>query len=165
MDPTVGRPTSRGTVETNGDFKSRNGRERNPGLRERSTYDDAMVAGNDRPVVHERIGDSCDLLASAHRRCALYALREDGPATVDELAEVIVAAGIADDRDRAVASLAHTHLPKLDEYDVVNYDREGGVVALDDGVERLRPLLEATARLETESSQWSPEEVGNWSVT
>lgn len=124
-----------------------------------------MVGGNERLAIHERIDHSCDLLANPYRRCALYALREDDSATVGELADAIVAADVTDARDRAIASLAHTHLPKLADYDVVDYDRDAGVVELDEGIERLRPFLEETARWETGSGQWSPEDISGQSLS
>lgn len=165
MGPTVGESTRRETNETNRNFKCWNGRERIPGLRNRSSYAESMVGGNDRLVVHERIDYSCDLLASPYRRVALYTLREDGSATVEELADAVVAADVADARDRAIASLAHTHLPKLADYDIVDYDRDDGVVELDEGIERLRPFLEETARWETSSGQWSPEDISSQSLS
>lgn len=117
-----------------------------------------MVGGTDKRTVAERIDRSYDLLSHAYRRQILYALREDGTATTGELADAVLTAGLADARDRTLAALVHTHLPKLDDYGIVEYDRDDGVASLADGVSRLEPFLELTARRETDSEQWSFDE-------
>jgi len=108
-----------------------------------------MVRCQDESGLHERIDRSFDLLGSACRRRVIYALRADGPATVEELADAVVAAGVADERERIVASLTHAHLPKLDEFDVVEYAGPDAPVTLADGVELLEPFLRIAARRET----------------
>lgn len=117
-----------------------------------------MVGGTDSRTVAERIDRSYDLLSHGYRRRILYALREDGTATAGELADAVLAAGLADARDRALAALVHTHLPKLDDHGVVEYDRDDGVVALTDSVSRLEPFLEVTARREADAEQWTFDE-------
>ena len=114
-----------------------------------------MVSGTGRRTVAERIDRSYDLLSHAYRRQILYALREDGTATTGELADAVLTAGLADARDRTLAGLIHTHLPKLDDHGIVEYDRDDGVVSLADGVSRLEPFLEVTARRETGAEQRS----------
>lgn len=101
--------------------------------------------------VRERINRSCDLLSSSYRRHVIYALQEDGPASVGELADAVVSAGLADVQERVVASLVHNHLPKLAEFDVVAYDGPNDEVSLDDGIARLEPFLTTAARAETGS--------------
>ena len=110
-----------------------------------------MVGGTDRRTVAERIDRSYDLLSNAYRRQILYTLRdgEDDTATTGELADAVLTAGLADARDRTLASLIHTHLPKLDDHGVVEYDRDDGVVSRADSVSRIEPFLEVTARRET----------------
>ncbi|UPV73120.1 hypothetical protein M0R89_11230 [Halorussus limi] len=105
----------------------------------------------DRTTVSERIDRSCDLLRSAYRRRVIYALRRSGPASVGELADVVTAAGLADDRQRAVASLVHTHLPKLSEADIVDYEDADEVVSLAGGVEDLEPFLAVAAEREADT--------------
>jgi hypothetical protein len=107
-----------------------------------------MVAGQDMSSIHERIDRSCDLLRSAYRRRVIYALRRNGPSMTDELADAVVSADVSDDRKRVLASLVHTHLPKLAEADVVEYDGPEELVSLSDGVEDLEPLLSVAAREE-----------------
>ena len=116
-----------------------------------------MVGGTDRRTVAERIDRSYDLLSNAYRRQILYTLREeeDGTATTDELADAVLTGGLADARDRTLATLVHTHLPKLDDHGIVAYDRDDSVVTLADGVSRLEPFLDVTARRETDAEQRS----------
>lgn len=108
-----------------------------------------MARCQDGTELRERLDRSFDLLGSAYRRRVVYTLESDGPATVEELAEAVVTAGIADERERAVASLIHVHLPKLDDFDVVHYGTRTDPVRLADGVERLEPFLETARRRET----------------
>ncbi|WP_115862727.1 DUF7344 domain-containing protein [Halorussus litoreus] len=108
-----------------------------------------MVRCQDEVAVHERIDRSLDLLESAHRRRVVYVLRENGTATIDDLADAVVDAGLADGHDRVRTSLVHVHLPKLRDFDVVEYAGPDGTVSLADGVARLDPFLDAAAREET----------------
>ena len=117
-----------------------------------------MEADHDRSPVHERIDRSCDLLGSAYRRRVIYTLQKNGPSTVEELADAVVSAGITDARKRALTSLVHTHLPKLSDADVVEYDGPEDVVSLSEGVAALEPFLTVAAQREVESSQLSSSE-------
>lgn len=107
-----------------------------------------MVCSHDAAAVHERVTRSCELLASSYRRRVIYALRKNGPVTVSELADAVVSAGVADARDRALTSLIHTHLPKLADHGVVEYDGPDEPVSLADGVESLEPFLAVAAHEE-----------------
>jgi predicted transcriptional regulator len=104
----------------------------------------------DRMTGSEHIDRSCELLRSERRRRVIYTLRRSGPTSLSELADVVTTAGLADDRQRAVASLVHTHLPKLSDADVVEYDGTGEPVSLADGVECLEPFLAVAAEREAE---------------
>jgi len=105
----------------------------------------------DRTTVSERIDRSCELLRSAYRRHVVYALGRGGPASVGELADTVTAVGLAEDRQRAIASLVHTHLPKLSEGEVVEYEGTDEAVSLADGVDALEPLLTVAAQQELDS--------------
>jgi hypothetical protein len=107
-----------------------------------------MSVGHETSPIRERIDRSCDLLRSAYRRRVIYTIRKNGPSSTDELADAVVLAGLTDGRERALASLVHTHLPKLAEADVVEYDGPEGVVSLSDGVADLEPFLTVAAREE-----------------
>lgn len=80
-----------------------------------------------------------DLLSSQRRRMVLYYLRQTGgEMTVKEISQEIAANenGISIDdlsrqqRKRVYVSLYQTHLPKLAEAGVIDYDRENGVIRL-----------------------------------
>lgn len=82
-----------------------------------------------------------EILSNTRRRMVLYYLRQDGgPATVKELAEEIAALENevdADDlqrqqRKRVYVSLYQTHIPKLEETGIIEYDDEQGMVRLTD---------------------------------
>lgn len=109
-----------------------------------------MARGYDSRSAHERIDRSCDLLGSAYRRYVVYSLQKDGPASVAELADALVASQVADERERAMASLVHTHLPKLDEFGVIDYEGPEESVSLEQ-VGRLEPFLTAAARREADA--------------
>lgn len=82
-----------------------------------------------------------EVLKSPRRRYALYYLRrEGGQAELSDLTEQVAAwenettpaALSTEQRKRVYISLYQTHLPKLDEANIVDYDRDDGVVRLGD---------------------------------
>jgi len=107
---------------------------------------------------HERIDRSYRLLSDVRRRRVLYALQATDAIAVDRLAETLVRSGLAENRERAAASLAHTHLPMLADAGVIEYERETGTVAADDGVARLEPFLDRAREVEPDAEQWSAPE-------
>lgn len=81
--------------------------------------------------------DAClRLVADRHRRRLLQQLRHDstGKTTIDDLVDQLLGTGAAPgteqirDREQLVVQLYHTHLPKLEDHGVVEYDLEGGTV-------------------------------------
>jgi DNA-binding transcriptional ArsR family regulator len=79
------------------------------------------------------------ILSNQRRRCVLYYLHDNrGSVSLRELAERIAAweNGVPVDeleykqRKRVYTSLHQTHLPKLDEADIVAYDRDSGRIEL-----------------------------------
>ncbi|WP_209019595.1 DUF7344 domain-containing protein [Halorussus marinus] len=104
---------------------------------------------------HERIDRSYRLLADVRRRRVLYALEANDEITVDRLAERLARSGVAESTERAAASLVHTHLPKLADAGVIEYEREAGLVAADDGVAVLEPFLDRPREIEPDVEQWS----------
>ncbi|WP_435179862.1 DUF7344 domain-containing protein [Halorussus sp. AFM4] len=112
-----------------------------------------MVRGSAQRTNRERIDRACDVLGSARRRCVIYALQENGATGLDGLADAVVASGLADDRQRAAASLVHTHLPKLADCAVVSYADPEDEVSLDDGVELLDPFLAVAASEELDGDR------------
>ncbi len=97
------------------------------------------MAQTDRDVLSQDV--VFDLLSSARRRFVLYYLRQtDGPVQLRELAdevaawenEVPVDELTSQQRKRVYVSLYQTHIPKLEDVGIVDYDRDAGSVALAD---------------------------------
>ena len=83
------------------------------------------------------------LVADSQRRHLLDALQQVRSATVAECARMIAARDRnaplleEDARDRIQLSLVHNHLPRLADYDVVEYNAERGEVQVGDAFEEL----------------------------
>ena len=98
-----------------------------------------------------------DALAARRCRYSLYLLSDHGAMTVDDLAARVAAlelgcslSEVSEDRRRRVkTSLVHTHLPRLSDLGVVDYDRKERTVHLDDGSETFAHLLAVTREVET----------------
>ncbi|QLG29656.1 hypothetical protein HUG10_18785 (plasmid) [Halorarum halophilum] len=86
------------------------------------------------------VDDVFDLLGHPQRRYLLDALGTDAPVPIADLVDAIVegergARGPAPDAGRAdevKLKLFHSHLPKLEEADVVDCEYGAGTVAVDD---------------------------------
>jgi len=96
-----------------------------------------------------------EVLKSPRRRYALYYLRQEGGETeLSDLTEQVAAwenettvAGLTtEQRKRVYISLYQTHLPKLDEADIVEYDRDAGVVRLGEHASDLNLYLGDVSR-------------------
>ncbi|NKE36532.1 hypothetical protein GWG54_12010 [Natronococcus sp. JC468] len=93
------------------------------------------------------------LLADTDRQHVLTELLEnDGRATVGTLADQLAARrrnrAAEFDRERAELRLVHDHLPRLADHGVIEYDRERGVVVLEDAAD-LEPYLTDPTRRRT----------------
>jgi DNA-binding transcriptional ArsR family regulator len=95
------------------------------------------------------------MLSNQRRRHVLHYLkRNEGPATIRDLAEQIAAweNGIEiqelnyKQRKRVYTSLHQTHLPKLDDCGIVEYNRDRGVVTLTEKVGELNVYLEVVPK-------------------
>ncbi|NHX35159.1 hypothetical protein G9C84_01620 [Halolamina sp. R1-12] len=95
-----------------------------------------------------------ELLSNRRRRLVLYYLRnEEDEATVRELASEIAAweNGVEEaavtykQRKRVYTSLYQSHLPKMDEYGVVEYEQNRGEVRLTEEGETLDAYLEVVS--------------------
>jgi hypothetical protein len=90
-----------------------------------------------------------DVLSSPRRRYLMYALAENPEWTLTDLATKLVAWETdadegdvaAHDRDRAYLSLYHTHVPKLVDAGVVEFDPETERIARDDHTEQVLAVL------------------------
>ena len=98
-----------------------------------------------------------EVLKSPRRRYALYYLRQQGgESELSDLTEQVAAwenettpaALTTEQRKRVYISLYQTHLPKLDEANVVEYDRDEGVVRLSDRASDLDLYLGDVSREE-----------------
>ena len=96
-----------------------------------------------------------DLLSSSRRRFVLQYLNDhDGPVPFSELANELAAwendTDVEDiterQRKRVYVSLYQTHIPKLEEAGVVDYDADSGEVRLRSRVNRLSAHLDADER-------------------
>ena len=75
-------------------------------------------------------------LANRRRRHVLYYLRDHDRAQIDDLAvhiaaweqEIPVTEVLPEDADRVYTDLVHSHLPKLADYGLVEYDRRSDAV-------------------------------------
>ena len=91
-----------------------------------------------------------DILSSPRRRYVLYYLkREDGPIQLTKLAEEVAAWEndttveelTSQQRKRVYVSLYQTHIPKLDDANIVSYDEDEGTVSLADGADTVETYL------------------------
>lgn len=98
-----------------------------------------------------------ELLGDETRRYLLYFLRENEECSLDDLADVLTgweavrdehATGTPAERSRLAVELYHKHLPKLDDAEVLAFDREAKVISLSGLSPPFDRLLDATMALE-----------------
>ena len=108
-----------------------------------------MSQTSDRPLSQDVV---FDLLSSSRRRFVLqYLSQHEGPVPFSELANELAAwendTDVEDiterQRKRVYVSLYQTHVPKLEEAGVVDYDADSGEVQLRSEVDRLSAHLDA----------------------
>ncbi|WP_132059416.1 DUF7344 domain-containing protein [Halorussus amylolyticus] len=96
-----------------------------------------------------------DVLKNRRRRYALHYLRHaDGSVQLSELAEQVAAwendttvdAISAAERKRVYTALYQSHLPKLDDASIVNYNQNRGIVELSGAAEQLDVYLDLDAQ-------------------
>lgn len=97
--------------------------------------------------------EAYDLLSNSRRRFVISHLRKRGrPIQLDELAAEVAAwendlpaDELTDQhRKRAYVSLYQTHIPKLEEAGIVEFDSDEGTVTLRDGISQLEQFLPTT---------------------
>lgn len=92
-----------------------------------------------------------DVLSSPRRRYTLYYLRTHGEVDILDLAAAVAAWEYETDvdsitdqqRKRVYVSLYQTHVPKLDDLGLVDYDKDSGTVAITDRAKELDRYLTA----------------------
>lgn len=91
-----------------------------------------------------------DILSSPRRRYVLYYLRQTGePVQLTDLAEQVAAWENETDpseiteqeRKRVYVSLYQTHIPRLDEVGIVDYDQDSGMIVLSEDAEHIDEYL------------------------
>ena len=84
----------------------------------------------------EKLDRAAEALSNSRRRSLLSDLKEKNPQHVE--------IGVAAEGDDTGADLrlVHVHLPKLEEYGYVSWDRETGEIVRGPDWEEVRPLLE-----------------------
>lgn len=103
--------------------------------------------------VVENVSAAFDLLQDARRRGVLYTVKRNGETSVEEVARRIAVWQSTDGRgapdpETVETSLVHSHLPRLADAGVVEYDRERGTVDLTDSATGLEPFLRCTRERE-----------------
>ncbi|MCU4719594.1 DUF7344 domain-containing protein [Halapricum hydrolyticum] len=94
--------------------------------------------------MREPIMDEClQLLADSRRRRVIRCLQAEGGTTVEDLAVQLLADIPDNSREKIHTELHHTHLPKLQSYGIVDYDRDSGAVRYHahDGLEQVLDSL------------------------
>lgn len=95
--------------------------------------------------------DILEILRNSRRRTAIsYLLQEGDRATLKELTKYVAAQEYEvattevspDQHKRVYTALYQYHLPQLDDFDVVDFDKEGKTVALDDAATEVKSYLQ-----------------------
>ena len=92
--------------------------------------------------------DLFDALADSQRRRILVELLDHNP----QDASVVPETKTTTERERDLLMSHHVHLPKLDDYGFIEWDRSDGVVTRGPRFDEIRPVLESIDDLEDESS-------------
>jgi hypothetical protein len=104
-----------------------------------------------------------DVLKNRRRRYALHYMRHaDGSVQLSELAEQVAAwenditvdAITAAERKRVYTALYQSHLPKLDDAGIVDYNQNRGIVELSDAAEQLDVYLDLDAQPDVPWASW-----------
>lgn len=122
------------------------------GTEQSSIQETPIVDGGEKPLLSRVFA----ALANRRRRYVLYYLRDHDHAQIDELAvqiaawehDILEAEVSGEDVDRISTDLVHSHLPKLEEYGLVEYDRRSDTVRYTYPPSLLDEAVEVTAALE-----------------
>lgn len=112
------------------------------------TGDRDTVPETDDPSIDR--DDVFDVLSNPRRRYALHVVRDEDEVELGEVAEQVAAwendtsveSVGSDQRKHAYTALQQRHLPRMDEMDVVEFDRRAGTVAPADALDEFDIYLE-----------------------
>lgn len=116
------------------------------------------MSGSDQVILSQ--DEAYDLLSNARRRFVISYLRsQDGPVALNELSRRLAAREndtpvdeLTDQQiKRIYVSLYQTHLPKLEEAELIEYDRDQSVLELREAAHRLDEYLPTE---ESEGRSW-----------
>lgn len=117
---------------------------------------DPSVSNHTQPVTASAV---FDLLSNTRRRCVIHFLLEQPETTVRELSrhvaawenDVELSAVSSRQRKRVYTGLHQTHLPRLNEYGILEYDQNRGDIRATERLEVFAPYFGPT---EDEQRQW-----------
>ena len=99
-----------------------------------------MTADGPKPQVS--LNTTLDILANTYRRRVLVALLEHNPQDDDD-PQVPADVTLADeDLETLRVQMTHTHLPKLEEAELIEWDRDTNTIKTGPRFDEIRPLLE-----------------------
>lgn len=84
------------------------------------------------PLPAAKVDEAFELLADPCRRTVLAELEPQSTVAVEDLAERIAERSESLSPKRAEVALVHTHLPRLEESDVITVDRTGRTLEMND---------------------------------
>lgn len=94
--------------------------------------------------------DALDAIANLQRRKLLVALLEHNPIDDDDTPVVIADDDAEAEAVKRLVEMKHVHLPKLEEYGFIEWDRDTHEVIKGPRFDEIRPLLELLADHEDE---------------
>jgi len=83
-----------------------------------------------------------DALANEHRRRLLVALSDENPQPDNVQSSATVGVGVMQTEQPVRVELYHVHLPKLEDYGFIQWNKDTGEISKGSQFSEIRPLLE-----------------------